>query len=92
MEMETDTDADVDEPNDNNGLDDNHIECTQLTSEDAPTSIEDENPRKAKDKAASSNGLKTPDRHQPPQIYEEPLNLTTYDWDKPLDLSVKNSK
>lgn len=90
MEMEADEDVDV-PYNDNIGLDENHIECTQSTSGDASTaskSIEKIEIRFENDKAASSNTH----RHDPIQINEEPLNLTTNSWDKPLDLSIKNPK
>lgn len=90
-----DTDADVDEhKDDSTGLDENHIEGNQSSSEDASTAskpIEEPKTPIVNDEATSGNGLDA--EHQPIQIDDdEPLNLTTNCWDKPLDLSLKNSK
>lgn len=92
MEMEADADADVSN-DDNIELNENHIECAQSTGGDASTAIKSLKKigiRFANDKAASSNVSNT--HHHPTQINEEPLNLTTNSWDKPLDLSIKNPK
>lgn len=94
--MAMDSDTDVDEPSDNTGQDQNHIDDTRSAAEDTSTvskSIKQVKPSMANVEAASSYATGA---HHALQIDDGPLNLTINDWDKPLDkpldLSIKSSK